>query len=107
MNSMKGKNMSTYEELTQEIKELQKKALELKKQERKNIIAEIKSKIAEFELTPSELGLSKNKTTRSTKSVQPKYRNPETGDTWSGRGIAPKWIKEAEKSGRTRDSFLI
>ncbi|WP_408475216.1 H-NS family nucleoid-associated regulatory protein [Paraburkholderia strydomiana] len=24
----------------------------------------------------------------------PKYRNPETGETWSGRGRAPRWIKD-------------
>ena len=31
---------------------------------------------------------------RSLKSpVQPKYRDPKTGLTWSGRGRAPRWLK--------------
>ena len=39
--------------------------------------------------------------------VAPKYRNPATGDTWTGRGRAPAWIKEAEEKGKSRDKFLI
>lgn len=31
-----------------------------------------------------------------------KFRNPETGETWSGRGREPAWIK-----GKNRDDFLI
>ncbi|WP_442873318.1 H-NS family nucleoid-associated regulatory protein [Cupriavidus sp. USMAA2-4] len=30
-----------------------------------------------------------------------KYRNPKTGQTWSGRGRAPAWI------GKQRERFLI
>nr|WP_321968421.1 H-NS histone family protein [Burkholderia cepacia] len=32
-----------------------------------------------------------------------KYRDPKTGATWSGRGRAPAWIKDA----KNRDRFLI
>lgn len=35
-------------------------------------------------------------------TVAPKYRNPETGDTWTGRGRAPLWI-----AGQDREQFLI
>ena len=27
-----------------------------------------------------------------TKPVAPKYRDPETGATWSGRGRTPRWM---------------
>jgi DNA-binding protein H-NS len=43
------------------------------------------------------------------KSVGPvpiKYRD-ETGNTWTGRGKTPRWLAEAEKAGKTRDSFKI
>lgn len=30
--------------------------------------------------------------------VAPKYRDPETGKTWSGRGIAPKWLQGKDKA---------
>jgi DNA-binding protein H-NS len=34
-----------------------------------------------------------------------KYRNPETGETWSGRGRMPKWLALAEGQGRHREEF--
>lgn len=33
----------------------------------------------------------------------PKYRDPETGATWSGRGRAPAWLADA----KDRTAFLI
>jgi DNA-binding protein H-NS len=35
-----------------------------------------------------------------------KYRNPDTGETWSGRGRTPKWMALAEQGGRSREEFL-
>lgn len=37
--------------------------------------------------------------------VRPKYRHPETGETWSGRGSAPGWLKRLEEEGRRREEF--
>jgi DNA-binding protein H-NS len=36
-----------------------------------------------------------------------KYRNPATGDKWSGRGMTPRWLVAMEKAGKKRDSFLV
>lgn len=33
-----------------------------------------------------------------------KYRDPISGDTWSGKGPSPKWIKD---SGKPKENFLI
>ena len=41
----------------------------------------------------------------SAQSWAVKYRNPETGETWSGRGRAPKWLTLAEQQGRRREEF--
>ena len=35
-----------------------------------------------------------------------KYRD-ENGNTWTGRGKTPLWIVEAEKTGRSRDTFTV
>lgn len=40
-------------------------------------------------------------------NVTPKYRNDGTGDVWSGRGKAPKWMMEMERMGRKREEFLV
>jgi len=39
--------------------------------------------------------------------VAPKYRNPQTGETWAGRGAQPVWMREALKAGKKPDDFLI
>ena len=43
------------------------------------------------------------KVRRSTgEKVAAKFRNPETGETWSGRGREPNWLK-----GKNREEFKI
>lgn len=39
--------------------------------------------------------------------VAPKYRDPATGATWTGRGKRPRWMADALAAGRTEASFLI
>jgi DNA-binding protein H-NS len=41
------------------------------------------------------------------RKVKAKYRDPKTGETWSGRGAAAGWIAAHEKAGRKRDQYLI
>lgn len=40
--------------------------------------------------------------------VAPKYRNPENPtETWAGRGLKPRWLAAALKSGKKLDEFVI
>lgn len=39
--------------------------------------------------------------------VAAKYRDPETGKTWTGRGVPPRWLTAAESRGVSRGDFLI
>jgi DNA-binding protein H-NS len=39
--------------------------------------------------------------------VLPKYRNPQTSETWSGRGKRPRWLVAAMKSGHKIEDFKI
>jgi DNA-binding protein H-NS len=40
--------------------------------------------------------------------VAPKYRNPEDPtETWAGRGLKPRWLAAALKSGKKLDDFMI
>lgn len=39
--------------------------------------------------------------------VEPKYRHPDTGATWAGRGMAPKWLSAELAKGRKLEDFLI
>jgi DNA-binding protein H-NS len=40
-------------------------------------------------------------------AVAAKYRHPETGETWAGRGLKPRWLTAAMKSGKSLESFAI
>ena len=71
-------------------------------------ITKARELVAEFGLTvqdvfPSGRGASKsgNKASSGNK-VAPKYRDPATGQSWTGRGKAPKWI-----DGQDRAKYLI
>lgn len=93
---------------------LEKEIEKLRAQQRKEAIGSIKSDIKRFNIQPEELFPSakpgrkrKAKTTRkgrrkATGTVSPKYRDPETGKTWSGRGREPVWLR-----GKNRDDYLI
>jgi len=40
--------------------------------------------------------------------VAPKYQNPDNlAETWAGRGLKPRWLAAAIKSGRKLDEFVI
>ena len=62
----------------------------------------------------SELGLSLNdvfptrrqKKTMAKAQVQVKYRSPD-GETWSGRGHAPLWLRQLELQGHKREEFSV
>jgi DNA-binding protein H-NS len=52
-------------------------------------IDDIRTDIRIFDLTAKELFPT---TKRAAKTVAPKYRHPETGATWTGRGRPPAWV---------------
>jgi DNA-binding protein H-NS len=41
-------------------------------------------------------------------AVAPKYRNPENpAETWAGRGLKPRWLAAALKTGKKLEDFSI
>lgn len=50
---------------------------------------------------------STGKPRRKYPRVLPKYRNPQTSETWSGRGKRPRWLVAAMKSGKRIEEFRI
>jgi DNA-binding protein H-NS len=97
--------MSQYAELKAQIAKLQAQAEDARRQEIVNVIAEIRQKIAEFGLSAHDLGFAEAaRRGRPPKKapLPPKYQDPKSGNTWSGRGKPPKWI-----AGKNRERFLI
>lgn len=98
--------MSELDRLIRQKQELDAQIESLRAAEKEAAIADIRAKIAFFELTAADLGL-RAKAGRPPgmakhKSVAPQYRDPESGATWSGRGKTPKWI-----AGKDRTLFAL
>ena len=68
------------------------------------VIAEMRAKIEALGLSYEEVMGEGSRRTRS--KLPPRYISPD-GQTWSGRGYPPKWIRDLEEEGRDRDDYLI
>ena len=44
---------------------------------------------------------------RQRAAAKPKYRDPDTGETWSGKGRAAKWMQTRLDAGAKKEDFLI
>ena len=81
--------------------------------ERDQAVEKVKSLMSEYGLTVADLGnRAPAKAPRKAKAgtgakVAAKYRNASTGETWSGRGLQPRWLKAALASGRKIDEFAV
>jgi DNA-binding protein H-NS len=94
----------SYKDLIAEREELERQIAQARAQEVLSAVAQIKAIMSEHNLKASDIfpnrGQSKG---RPSKPVEPKYRHPETGETWAGRGLAPLWIASAVD----RDQYRI
>lgn len=104
--------MATYLELKAQAEELLQQAEELRKREIAEVIADIKVKMQEYGITAADLGLAAGGAKRagkkagaSTPSVV-RYRGPN-GETWSGMGRQPAWLKEALEQGKSKEDFSV
>lgn len=85
----------------------------LRQVERNAAIAKIKALMGEHGLTVHDLaGGAQAKRERSHPSagtrIAPKYRDPLSGATWTGRGQQPRWMRDAiNNDGKTLESFKI
>lgn len=98
---------STYSDMIEKIRQLESEANELLKTEKKAAIQQIKEKMERFNITAADIGSVGSRTKKAKITVDPKYRNPTTGETWTGRGRAPRWLADAEARGSARQSYLI
>jgi DNA-binding protein H-NS len=80
-----------------------------KKRGRADAIAQVRSLMSEHGLTAADLGLAGKPAAKggAGRKAAIKYRDAATGDTWSGRGLQPKWLKAAIASGRRLEDFSV
>jgi len=89
---------NTYKELLAQREALEAQIQTARKQEVSDVIAKIRGLVQDYGLTADDIFTAR----RASSTVAPKFRNPETGDTWTGRGKPPKWIQNQD-----REKFVI
>jgi DNA-binding protein H-NS len=101
--------VASLQELIAQKNALEKEIERTRQSDRSEAIAKIKSMMSEYGLTAADLSGKVAAKTRggAGKKVAAKYRNTATGDTWSGRGLQPKWLKAAIAGGKKISDFAV
>lgn len=122
--------MGNLVDIQAQIAKLQKQATDIRAKEFDKTVKEILAQMEAFGITLKDLqqamgkrgsGKGRSKTAakpgakkvtvrkrnpRAGKTVAAKYRGPN-GETWSGRGLMPKWLAALVKQGRSKGEFAI
>jgi DNA-binding protein H-NS len=117
----------TYQQIRRQIEALEREAEKLKRAEVAGVIERIKLAIDAYGLTAADLGLAVSPmvakaptkpsgTTAQTQGsagkalkkgkLPVKFRD-QSGNTWTGRGSQPRWLKGALAEGRNLDEFRV
>lgn len=113
--------MATYQELLEAKRKLEQQQAELERQiaeshqaEKAGAVEKVKAIMAEFNLTVADLQETAKrgrkpgaKSATAGSKVAAKYRDPATGNAWSGRGLQPKWLKAALAEGKKIEDFAV
>jgi DNA-binding protein H-NS len=115
--------MNNLVDIQSQIAKLQKQELQIKTKEFAKTVQDIQATMRAFGITVKDLQSAKS-TRRAAASdtaakkprkaanklvgskVAAKYRNAE-GQTWTGRGLMPRWLKALVTEGRTKEEFLV
>ena len=102
--------MASLQELLAQKAEIDRQISDARRQERSDAISKVRQLMAEHGLTATDLaGKSSGPRTSSAsgRKVAAKYRNPSTGQTWTGRGLKPKWLAAALEEGKQLTDFSV
>ncbi|HEV3427713.1 MAG TPA: H-NS histone family protein [Paraburkholderia sp.] len=98
------KSANNLAQMREQLAALQQQIEAAESEGRAKAIEQIHAIMEEYGLTPDDLVRKRTRgpNKKSAHPVEPKYQDPKTGATWSGRGREPVWIK-----GKNRERFLI
>lgn len=96
------------EDLLAQKSDLDRQIREAQKAAKAEALERIRTLMTEHGLTVADLAMSTSKNGAGGRAkVPPKFRDPVSGLTWSGRGLKPRWLSTALESGRSLDDFAI
>jgi DNA-binding protein H-NS len=116
-------------EIQSQIEQLTKQASEIRAREFDKTVREIQAKMVAFGITLKDLAPAKGKRSAKAKAVKTadaavksgavkarrknagvvvaaKYRGPN-GESWSGRGLMPRWLAALTAQGKSKEEFAI
>jgi len=105
--------MRSPKEIAAEVAKLLAEAKRVGRQ-RNKVIRAIAKQMQANDITLAELraaiggkaGGGKAAKRKTRKKVAVKYRD-KSGNTWTGRGSAPRWLVAAERAGKKREQFAV
>ena len=106
-------NKSNLADLLAQRAALEKQIVETQRVERAQAVAQIRELMAQYGLGLADIGTSaaaapqRVKAPKTASKVAAKYRDAGTGQTWSGRGLQPNWLKAALATGRSLADFAV
>lgn len=120
--------MTNLIDIQSQIEKLQKQANDIKAKEFSSTVQDILAKMQAFGITVKDLQTAKpakagkaakggrgrpagavkapKAAKKASNPVAAKYKGPN-GETWSGRGLMPKWMATLVAAGQAKESFLI
>lgn len=104
--------MASIAQLIEQKAALERQIADAQREAKSTAIAQVKALMAEHGLSVADLATRapvaapKAKAAGGTK-VAVKYRHAATGDTWTGRGLKPKWLKAQLDAGKQLSDFAV
>ena len=102
--------MASLSELMAQKAELDRQIEAVRRDERAGAIAKVRALMHEYGLTAADVEAHRVATSRRSNAgvkVAPKYRDPASELTWTGRGLKPKWLQTALASGKSLSNFAV
>lgn len=97
--------MATYKQLLAQKEALEAQLAEVRANEVAGVIEQIRTLMDQYGLSVEDIQGKRRRGrpagSAAKEPLPPKYRDPKTGATWSGRGRAPAWL------GKNPNRFLI
>ena len=118
--------MSDLIDIQSQIDKLQKQASEIRTREFDGTVQEIVAKMQAFGITTRDIDLGKRRgakgkgkgkavvpgkragaaVKKASNPVPAKFRGPQ-GESWSGRGLMPRWLSALVAQGQSKETFAI
>lgn len=97
--------MATLKDLLEQRAELERQIAAKRDEEKALAIPRVRQLMADYGLTVADLAGGKRRAASATVAV--KFRNQATGETWSGRGLKPRWLTAAIAAGSKLEDYSV